>query len=241
MLATFLLRLALGMLASLLLVLAADHAGRFCRVVFLVVLGLLTGAVVLLWPTASAAVLLLAAFGIILSYLGSIVSMLERILLVRWTAVLAVATVVALALPWPGPAGVPLPTLLWQLGEELTSGAVVGMATSAMLLGHSYLVAPGMPIAPFHRLLAGLFAALLLRLGFFAVLLMRSHLSVPATDGEWLVAVVRVGAGLIGPLVLGRMAWQCARIHSTQSATGILYAVVILCFIGELTGMSDYP
>jgi hypothetical protein len=31
------------------------------------------------------------------------------------------------------------------------------------------------------------------------------------------------------------MAWRCARIRSTQSATGILYVVVILCYIGELT------
>jgi hypothetical protein len=31
------------------------------------------------------------------------------------------------------------------------------------------------------------------------------------------------------------MAWQSARIRSTQSATGILYVVVIFCFLGELT------
>jgi hypothetical protein len=32
------------------------------------------------------------------------------------------------------------------------------------------------------------------------------------------------------------MAWQTARIRSTQSATGILYVAVIFCFLGELTG-----
>jgi hypothetical protein len=32
------------------------------------------------------------------------------------------------------------------------------------------------------------------------------------------------------------MAWQTARIRSTQSATGILYVVVICSFLGELTG-----
>jgi hypothetical protein len=31
------------------------------------------------------------------------------------------------------------------------------------------------------------------------------------------------------------MAWETARIRSTQSATGILYVVVILSFLGELT------
>ena len=46
---------------------------------------------------------------------------------------------------------------------------------------------------------------------------------------------LRWGLGLVAPLVLGWMAWQTARIRSTQSATGILYVVVILCFLGELT------
>ena len=39
----------------------------------------------------------------------------------------------------------------------------------------------------------------------------------------------------VGPLALGWMAWETAKIRSTQSATGILYVVVILCFLGELT------
>ncbi len=46
---------------------------------------------------------------------------------------------------------------------------------------------------------------------------------------------VRWVIGLVGPLVLGWMAWETARIRSTQSATGILYVVVILVFLGELT------
>jgi hypothetical protein len=33
------------------------------------------------------------------------------------------------------------------------------------------------------------------------------------------------------------MAWETARIRSTQSATGILYVVVILVFLGELTSL----
>jgi hypothetical protein len=45
---------------------------------------------------------------------------------------------------------------------------------------------------------------------------------------RWLV-------GFLAPLGLSWMAWQAARIRSTQSATGILYVVVIFCFVGELT------
>ena len=56
-------------------------------------------------------------------------------------------------------------------------------------------------------------------------------------DDTQLLLPVRWLVGFAGPLVLGWMAWQTARIRSTQSATGILYVVVILCFLGELTGL----
>src|SRR2546423_1481204 len=46
---------------------------------------------------------------------------------------------------------------------------------------------------------------------------------------------LRWGLGFVGPLILSGMAYEAARIRSTQSATGILYVVVIFCFLGELT------
>jgi hypothetical protein len=52
-------------------------------------------------------------------------------------------------------------------------------------------------------------------------------------SGLWLVP--RWGLGLVGPFALGWMAWESAKIRSTQSATGILYVAVIFCFLGELT------
>ena len=36
------------------------------------------------------------------------------------------------------------------------------------------------------------------------------------------------------------MAWETARIRSTQSATGILYVVTIVCFLGELLSRWGY-
>ena len=47
---------------------------------------------------------------------------------------------------------------------------------------------------------------------------------------RWLV-------GFIAPLILTALAAATARIRSTQSATGILYVVVICVFLGELLGM----
>ena len=53
-------------------------------------------------------------------------------------------------------------------------------------------------------------------------------------DEVTLFLVLRWALGILGPLILGGMAWHTARIRSTQSATGILYVVVIFVFLGEL-------
>src|SRR5438045_2857193 len=96
MLATFCLRLALGLAASLLVLPAAEVAPRFYRVQFLVILGLLAGAVFFFWATAPLSVLVLLVLGMILAFAGSVVWMLEgaplgRALMVLTTLVLAAA------------------------------------------------------------------------------------------------------------------------------------------------------
>src|SRR5205823_1766679 len=47
--------------------------------------------------------------------------------------------------------------------DQLTSGLLLGMATTAMLMGHSYLIAPSMSLRPLLVLVGGLFVALALR------------------------------------------------------------------------------
>jgi len=128
---------------------------------------------------------------------------------------------------------------VWFLSDDLSSAALLGTATTAMLMGHSYLIAPAMSLVPLLRLLAALGFATLLRM---AVALGGLWLWTAApgtgtleTEVLWLPA--RWILGFVGPLVLGWMAWETARIRSTQSATGILYVVVIFCFLGELTGL----
>ena len=53
-------------------------------------------------------------------------------------------------------------------------------------------------------------------------------------DEGALIIPLRWTVGLISPFILSVLAWRNAKIHSTQSATGILYVVVIVCFIGEV-------
>lgn len=123
--------------------------------------------------------------------------------------------------------------------DDVLSACVLGSAMTAMLMGHSYLIAPAMSMAPLMRLLACLGTAVLLRIilacyGLWTWTQIGSE--APGTDVTfWLP--VRWALGLIAPLVLGWLAWETARIRSTQSATGILYVVVLMVFLGELTSM----
>jgi hypothetical protein len=127
-----------------------------------------------------------------------------------------------------------------RMADDVASAAVLGSATTAMLMGHSYLIAPAMSMTPLLRLLAALGATLLIRiagagLGLWQWTAVGSTGNLDSETMLWMAA--RWLLGFVGPLVLGWLAWETARIRSTQSATGILYVVVILCFLGELTSL----
>jgi hypothetical protein len=118
---------------------------------------------------------------------------------------------------------------------------LLGTALTAMLLGHSYLIAPTMSLTPLMRLLATLAIAVLARMavdGFALGCWTATHLLVSLKSGDAMYLLpLRWLVGFLAPLGLSWMAWQAARIRSTQSATGILYVVVIFCFLGELISL----
>jgi hypothetical protein len=241
MLVLFCLRLAAGLLACLLLLPPAQINPRFYRTHFLVALGLTAVAMLFGHETAGAGLLPPLSLVILLSLAGFFCWSLEgaplgRVLIAVTTATLAAALVLTeLTDELAGGLG-------WRLAADAASAALLGSAMTAMLLGHMYLIAPGMTMAPMMRLLAVLLAAIVFRpvLAALTLLLWSSTGSASAVtlQGDavlWLP--VRFGLGCVAPLVLGVMAWHTAKIRSTQSATGILYVVVIFCFLGELTGL----
>jgi hypothetical protein len=240
MLVLFCLRLAVGLLACLLLLSPAPINPRFYRTHFLVALALTAVALGFGRQTASVGLLIALSVAMVLALAGFFCWSLEgaplgRTWIVATTAAL-IGAVVLLEMAAP-----PAEGLGWRLAADATSAALLGSATTAMLLGHMYLIAPGMTMTPLLRMLGALLVAILARLALSAVALglwssTGGH-SLFTLEGEtvlWLP--VRWGLGFVAPLVLGVMAWQTAKIRSTQSATGILYVVVIFCFLGELTG-----
>ena len=77
------------------------------------------------------------------------------------------------------------------------------------------------------------------------LLLELNHAGAPDT-AIVLFLTLRWLAGLVAPLGLAYMTWKTLDIPNTQSATGILYVVVIVTFVGELTAQllsasSAYP
>jgi len=144
--------------------------------------------------------------------------------------------------------------LLWSAGASINAGgiwpwlgalggtALLGTVTLAMLLGHWYLVVRGMPIDPLSRLTTALLVAAILRVVLVGVaLIVLSRSGMERESPLWNLAIrdgiffwMRIGWGLIAPLMLYPMIRGTVRLRSTMAATGILYVAVVAVFIGEV-------
>jgi hypothetical protein len=231
LLATFCLRLALGMIATLPLLFAAQVQPRFYRTHFLTLLGLLALAGLFLAEQAGPTLWLLLGIDVLLGLAGAISFAMDRSpggrTWVMLTALALLGTLVQLHADTPA-----------LLPDDLTSAALLGSAMTAMLLGHFYLISPTLSLQPLFALLRLLGVAILVRVG-LALFGLWAWTRGPASgtlEQEVLLWLpVRWALGLVLPVVLSWMAYETARIRSTQSATGILYVAVIFCFLGELT------
>lgn len=138
-------------------------------------------------------------------------------------------------------AGMPL-AWRWGRAAVVSAGvaAVTGLALMDMLLGHAYLTASKMTMAPFRRLNLALAAALFGRAAVGAVAIVAAQRYSPV-ELLWprygLLVGTRWLVGLMVPGVFVYMAHDCIRRRATQSATGILYVAGVLVFIGELNAL----
>lgn len=233
MLAAFCLRLSLGLVAFLPLLPADRMHPRFFRTQYLTALGLSIVAILMGYDSTSWQSWSLIG-AVVVSLLGSLIWTLEpppfgRGIGVLATMMLAVgsATFATTAIDW----------LIWA--DAVTSGLLLGGTVTAMLVGHSYLISPGLTIRPMMTMIIVCALCLLARavvLGIRALPLLTGGEHVQSSD-YWLWFIPRCLIGLGGPLVFGFLTYRTAKIESTQSATGILYVVVFCTFVGELFGM----
>jgi hypothetical protein len=106
-----------------------------------------------------------------------------------------------------------------------------------MLLGHWYLVTPKLSPAPLRRMMWLLIGALTLQAVAFAL-----ALAVVGTDAltgglAWL-AWLRLGAGILLPIVATILALLATRAASLQASTGLLYIGLALVMAGSIAGAS---
>jgi hypothetical protein len=127
--------------------------------------------------------------------------------------------------------------------NSLAAAVLLGSVAVAMLLGHWYLVIPGLDIRHLMRL-TRLFAASVAIRAIVAVAGIAASSPAPASfeTSVWRLVGLRhgfffwqrVGIGLVAPAVLAILVERTVRIRSTQSATGLLYVAVVFVLIGEL-------
>lgn len=124
--------------------------------------------------------------------------------------------------------------------NTILGSLLLGVLTSAMLLGHRYLTDTNMPIAPLKRLTVIYLGVFALR----AVWSTANALPVWLTDFRphespmffQIVLIARLGVGLAAAAVFAYMVWDCVKRRATQSATAMFYLSMVLVFIGELAG-----
>jgi hypothetical protein len=243
LLTEFLLRLTFGLAGGMVLVPPRQVTSGYFRNHLYVTMGLALLAALLcsyagaapreaFWPAALAAGA---------SYVGSVFWLYEKPVAGKF----ALTAVSGLAL-WGSLAVLGERASIWREVHATTSGALLGVVMASMLLGHWYLNAPGMAIAPLQRLLIAASTAVVLHGALCAAGLAMELSTHGATTHFWMLLALRWLFGLAGVVILIWMAWQTLKIPNTQSATGILYVAVIGTFVGEtmsllLSAESVYP
>ncbi len=128
------------------------------------------------------------------------------------------------------------------VASQILGGLLLGSITVSWLLGHAYLTATKMTIAPLRHFSRVLFWAIMLRIVFALLSVLTAWIvgspSEPAVIGQlgqaWLILLLRVGVGLVGVGVFAYMVTDCVKRRATQSATGILYFGSLFAYIGEM-------
>lgn len=125
----------------------------------------------------------------------------------------------------------------------LVSACVLGGALIGMLVGHGYLTRPSMAFGPLVW-----FARFFLISSIIYAAMSGTVLLVAALDGQGSVLLqalaprtpvdlfpwIRVLLGLLGPVALGWMILESAKVKANMSATGLFYIVTAFVLVGEI-------
>ncbi len=169
----------------------------------------------------------------VISYAGSIFWALGRRLPGNLCVhVLAILSIVSLGLH-----SINVPnnvSVAHQLLSDFASAALLGGVLTGMLLGHWYLTTPTMSINPLWWFNSAILVATAFRLAasLWTVLSAEGSLT-DSTHTIWLA--IRWAGGVVAPILMTIMVWRILKHRNTQSATGVLFAGLVVVFMGEMT------
>jgi protein NrfD len=126
----------------------------------------------------------------------------------------------------------------------LSSTALLGGASTAMILGHWYLVIPSLQVSHLQSIVKVHIASMVVRVvvvvAAVVVAIETWEPGLGPSFRHYIMSVSgvffwqRVLFGLGGPALLSYLTWETAKIRSTQSATGILYVDFFTVVVGEV-------
>ena len=121
--------------------------------------------------------------------------------------------------------------------QLVLAALALGAVNAGMLLGHWYLVTPKLSPAPLQRMMWLLIGALALQgLAFGLALALVGTDPLEGSLG-WLTWL-RLGAGILLPIVATVLALLATRAASLQASTGLLYIGLALVMAGSIAGAS---
>lgn len=166
-----------------------------------------------------------------LAYLAASIARWPRAWLAVGSGVVGLTALVVLAL-----AGGSRNALLFA-SQLVLAALALGAVNAAMLLGHWYLVTPKLSPAPLRRMMWILMGALVLQGIAFGVALLVVGTD-PLEGGLGWLTWLRLGVGILLPIVATTLAILASGAASLQASTGLLYIDLALVMAGSIAGAS---
>jgi len=124
---------------------------------------------------------------------------------------------------------------------SLSSVFLLGSVTYAMVMGHWYLVTPKLSEKPLKIALYFTWALLLVKIPWSSIEAIEANkmfeLGTRLGGGyafNWMMLLMRSSFGYLALGAMSYFAYRLVAMRSIQSATGMLYAMTFLIFVGEL-------
>lgn len=246
-----------GMLLALALCPITKIAWQFVRLIGIIALA--ATVMIVIWSVAhlgdqdhGPSILAITVTGLTATFALALISLAPLLHVRRYNAGTLVRAILALGgiagliagSLWPASANPAAAGGYAALVSHILGGWLLGSVTVTWLLGHRYLTASEMTIDPLKRATQLMITAFGARWAFLAAMLIAAAVTsgddqagsgmLARLTADWLIASVRIGVGLVLPTVFAYMTWQCVKLRSTQSATGILFFMSVLVVVGEL-------